>query len=113
MGPGSSFFRKLLTRHLLYDILLPALPPKDLAQTMSIADRVLAVLADVSEVDEVRRNLELRLYDLDILDSLKTVELIVAFSEKLGVEVSPAELEREQWATPSKIVTFMEDRLRQ
>ena len=78
---------------------------------MSTADKVLAVLADVAEVDEVRRNPNLRLYDLDILDSLKTVELIVAFSDKLGVEISPAELEREQWATPSKIVAFMENRL--
>jgi D-alanine--poly(phosphoribitol) ligase subunit 2 len=80
---------------------------------MSTADRVLSVLADVAEVDEVRRNPDLRLYDLDILDSLKTVELIVAFSEKLGVEISPAELEREQWATPRKIIAFMEDRVGQ
>lgn len=78
---------------------------------MSTAEQVLAVLADVAEVDEVRHSPDLRLYDLDILDSLKTVELIVAFSEKLGVEVSPADLEREQWATPSKIVAYMEDRL--
>ncbi len=78
---------------------------------MSTSEKVLAVLADVAEVDEVRRNPDLRLYDLDILDSLKTIELIVAFSEKLGVEVSPAEFEREQWATPSRTVAFMEDRL--
>jgi D-alanine--poly(phosphoribitol) ligase subunit 2 len=78
---------------------------------MSTADKVLAVLADVAEADEVRQNPNLRLYDLDILDSLKTVELIVAFSERLGIEVSPAELEREQWATPSKIVAFVEGRL--
>jgi D-alanine--poly(phosphoribitol) ligase subunit 2 len=80
-------------------------------QIMSTADKVLAVLADVAEADEVRQNPDLRLYDLDILDSLKTVELIVAFSERLGIEVSPAELEREQWATPSKIVAFVEDRM--
>lgn len=79
---------------------------------MSTAEKVLAVLADVSEVDQVRQNPDLRLYDLDILDSLKTVELIVAFSEKLGVEVSPAELEREQWSTPSKIVAYIEEKLR-
>jgi D-alanine--poly(phosphoribitol) ligase subunit 2 len=80
---------------------------------MSTADKVLSVLADVAEVDEVRRNPDLRLYDLDILDSLKTVELIVAFSEKLGVEISPAELEREQWATPRRIIAFMADRVGQ
>ncbi len=78
---------------------------------MSTAEKVLSVLAEVAEVEEVRRDPDLRLYDLDILDSLKTVELIVAFSEKLGVEISPAELEREQWATPRKIIAFMEDRV--
>ena len=78
---------------------------------MSTAEKVLAVLANVTEVDEVRHNLDLRLYNLDVLDSLKTIELIVAFSEKLGVEVSPAELDRDQWATPRGIVAFMEDRL--
>lgn len=80
---------------------------------MSTAEKVLSVLADVSEVDEVRRDPDLRLYDLDILDSLKTVELIVAFSEKLGVDISPAELEREEWATPRKIIAFMEDKVGQ
>ncbi len=79
---------------------------------MSNSEKVLSVLAEVSQTPEVRQNLDLRLYDLDILDSLKTVELIVAFSQQLGVEISPAELEREQWATPRRIVTFMENRMR-
>ncbi len=79
---------------------------------MSNAEKVLAVLAEVAETPEVRQNPDLPLYELDILDSLKTVELIVAFSERFGVEISPAELEREQWATPGRIVTYMENRLR-
>ncbi len=78
---------------------------------MSTADQVLDVLAQVAETPEVRANPDLRLYDLDILDSLKTVELIVAFSDKFGVEISPAELEREHWATPNRIVAYMQDRI--
>ena len=78
---------------------------------MSTADQVLSVLAQVAETPEVCANPDLRLYDLDILDSLKTVELIVAFSDKFGVEISPAELEREQWATPNRIVAYMQDRI--
>ncbi len=74
---------------------------------MNIPDSVLDVLAEVSQTPQVRQNLDLRLYDLDILDSFKTIELIVAFSERLGVEISSAELEREQWATPRKIVDFV------
>lgn len=69
-----------------------------------ISDQVLDVLAGVAETDEVRTNLDLALYDLQILDSMKTVELIVALSRDLGVEISPAEFERESWATPRKLV---------
>ena len=68
------------------------------------ADRILAVLAEVAETDEVRTNPNLALYDLQILDSMKTVQLIVALGQEIGVEVSPAEFERDAWATPRKLV---------
>jgi D-alanine--poly(phosphoribitol) ligase subunit 2 len=75
---------------------------------MTILDRVLDVLADVSEIDGVRHEPDIRLYDLQILDSMKTVRLIVALSSEFGVEISPAEVDREEWATPRKIVSYME-----
>jgi D-alanine--poly(phosphoribitol) ligase subunit 2 len=78
---------------------------------MTISERVLNVLAGVSEIDDVRHDPDLRLYDLQVLDSMKTVELIVAFSSEFGVEISPAEFDREEWATPRKIISYMERRL--
>jgi D-alanine--poly(phosphoribitol) ligase subunit 2 len=78
---------------------------------MSVAEQVLDTLARVTQVDEVRTNPDLRLYDLHLLDSLSTVELMVSFSEQFGVELSPAEFEPEQWATPSKIVHDIEQRV--
>ena len=66
--------------------------------------KILTVLAEIAETDEVRSNPELALYDLQILDSMKTVQLIVALGQEIGVEVSPAEFEREAWATPRKLV---------
>jgi D-alanine--poly(phosphoribitol) ligase subunit 2 len=80
--------------------------------TVSLAAKILDVLVEVTEVDEVRQGLELKLYDLQILDSLRTVELIVAFSETFGIEISPAELTAGQWATPGRIVADLERRLR-
>jgi D-alanine--poly(phosphoribitol) ligase subunit 2 len=77
---------------------------------MFTPQRVLEVLASVAETDEVFRNPDLPLYDLQILDSMKTVELIVAISREFGVEISPAEFEREQWATPGKIIADLEAR---
>jgi D-alanine--poly(phosphoribitol) ligase subunit 2 len=72
--------------------------------TTDPTEKILTVLADIAETDEVRTNQELALYDLQILDSMKTVQLIVALGQELGVEISPAEFERESWATPRKLV---------
>ena len=74
-------------------------------------DKILAVLVEVAETEEVLKQPELALYDLQILDSMKTVELIVALGRELGVEISPAEFEREAWATPAKFVEDVERRL--
>jgi D-alanine--poly(phosphoribitol) ligase subunit 2 len=78
---------------------------------MSTAERVLAALAKVAETDEIRRNPELELFELSILDSLGTIQLMIALSDEFGVEISPAELERDDWATPRKIVAYMERRV--
>ena len=75
------------------------------------SDQVLDVLARVADTEEVRTNPDLALYDLQILDSMKTVELIVALQQELGVEVSPAEFDRDAWATPAKMVTDVQKRL--
>lgn len=76
-------------------------------------DKILSILAEVAETDEVRTDPELALYDLQVLDSMKTVQLIVALGEQLHVEISPAEFEREAWATPRKLVEDVLRRLAQ
>ena len=42
---------------------------------------------------------------------MTTVQLIIAFSTEFGVEISPAELDREEWATPRKIISYIERKL--
>lgn len=81
--------------------------------TADTSDKILDVLANVAETNEVRSNPDLALYDLQILDSMKTVELMVALSSEVGVDVSPAEFERENWATPRKLVADVLGRLGQ
>ena len=77
----------------------------------AIHDQVIEVLARVSDTEEVRANPDLALYDLQILDSMKTVELIVALQQELNVEISPTEFDRDAWATPAKMVADVEKRL--
>ena len=72
---------------------------------------ILEILARVAETDEVRSQPDLALYDLQILDSMKTVDLIVALQSELDVAISPAEFEREAWATPAKLVADIQGRL--
>ena len=79
--------------------------------TISVSSKLLEVLKTVAETDEVERNLDLPLYDSQVLDSMKTVELIVAITQEFGVDISPAEFEREKWATPRLIIADIESRL--
>ena len=79
--------------------------------TTATSDQVIDVLARVADTEEVRTNPDLALYDLQILDSMKTVELIVALGQELNVEISPAEFDRDAWATPAKMVADVEKRL--
>lgn len=75
------------------------------------SDQVIDLLARVADTDEVRTNPDLALYELQVLDSMKTVELIVALQQEMGVEISPAEFDRDAWATPAKVVADVQRRL--
>jgi D-alanine--poly(phosphoribitol) ligase subunit 2 len=78
---------------------------------MRTSDRVLTVLAEVAGEPSVLDHLDLPLYEQDVLDSLGTVELILAFEQEFGVDIAPSELDRSLWATPQHIVSFMEARV--
>ena len=70
---------------------------------MNTSSRLIEVLKTVAETDEVERNLDLQLYDSQVLDSMKTVELIVDEmpweqppDPVVGLRVHPADLELRQ-----------------
>ena len=77
-----------------------------------LSDKILRRLASICGTDEVRLNPDLALYEREFLDSMKTVELILAMEEEFGLHVSPAEFERQMWATPRKMIADIEGRLK-
>jgi D-alanine--poly(phosphoribitol) ligase subunit 2 len=79
---------------------------------MSNQEIVLQELEKITGTGQVNLNLDLPLYDEDLLDSLSTMELIVALSERLGISISPAEIDRQQWATPRKIIAYVEEKVK-
>jgi D-alanine--poly(phosphoribitol) ligase subunit 2 len=77
----------------------------------SIADEVFSALESLTRTGEVRCDPDLDLFELCLLDSLGAVELLVRLSDRLAVRLSPAELDRDLWATPRKIIAYLEARL--
>ncbi len=77
----------------------------------SIEGSVLNILERVSGTSEVRDNPDLELFDQQILDSFDLMCVIVELSDTLHVEISPAEVEREEWSTPRKIVAYVQNHI--
>jgi len=75
--------------------------------TEPIDQHVLAIVADLIGSDLVRTEPSIRLYDLGLLDSLRTVELLIALSDEFGIDIAPSEIDRESWATPRDIVELV------
>lgn len=74
---------------------------------------VLEILARVTENDRVLSELDLPIYDRQIIDSLGTVELIVGLGEAFQLEISPADVDLKAWATPRLLMEDVERRLSQ
>lgn len=77
----------------------------------STAEKTIQTLAEVTETDRVRTEPDLPLFDAGLLDSLGIVTLIARLSDEFGIDISPAEFERETWATPAMLVHDLERRV--
>ncbi|HDR7891181.1 D-alanine--poly(phosphoribitol) ligase subunit 2 [Bacillus toyonensis] len=72
-------------------------------------NQVLNVLEEVCENDIVQDNLDVQLFEEGILDSFATVSLLVEFQERLNIEVSISDFDRDEWATPNMIIAKLKD----
>ncbi len=72
---------------------------------------VLSILQQITGTDQVQRDLDLPLFERHVLDSLGMVELMIQLSDEFGVDISPAEIDRAQWASPRLIVEDMQRRV--
>ncbi|OTW83750.1 D-alanine--poly(phosphoribitol) ligase subunit DltC (plasmid) [Bacillus thuringiensis serovar sumiyoshiensis] len=72
-------------------------------------DQVLTVLEEVFENDIVKDNPDVQLFEEGILDSFGTVSLLVEFQERLNIEVSISDFDRDEWATPNMIIKKLKD----
>ncbi|QJI69770.1 D-alanine--poly(phosphoribitol) ligase subunit 2 [Staphylococcus haemolyticus] len=75
---------------------------------MEFKEQVLDLLADVAENDVVKENPDVEIEE-GIIDSFQTVGLLLEIQNRLGIEVSIMDFDRDEWATPNKIVEALEE----
>ncbi len=73
-------------------------------------EKVLNLLEEICEDDAVRDDMEINLFEEDLLDSLAFTELLVAIEEQFGIVISPSEVERKDVETPAKIIKLIQAR---
>lgn len=73
-------------------------------------EKVLGILEEICEDEVVREELDINLFDEDLLDSLGLTELLVKIEEDMGIVIAPSEVERSDMETPSKIIALVKAR---
>ncbi|WP_418831123.1 D-alanine--poly(phosphoribitol) ligase subunit DltC [Paraeggerthella sp.] len=76
-----------------------------------LEERMLCILEDICDDDEVRERRSEDLFALGLLDSMGAIELLVTIEEEFGVSIAPTEVERDEMNTVDLIVRQVEIRL--
>ncbi len=71
---------------------------------------IIKILCEICDTDQIEKDPDIEIFREGLLDSFGTVEFLVAIQAQLGIEVAPSEVERDAWATPNKIIAYLEDR---
>lgn len=74
-----------------------------------IREVILDQLSEITGEDEIKRNPDIELFSGGLLDSFGIIQLFVAIQEELNIEIAPTEVDREMWATPNKIIAYLEE----
>ncbi|MBN9645743.1 MAG: D-alanine--poly(phosphoribitol) ligase subunit DltC [Terrisporobacter othiniensis] len=73
-------------------------------------ETVISIFEDVLECDEIRDDLDMNLFEAELLDSLAIIEVLVEIEDRLGIALQPTDLERSDMATVNNLVKFLENR---
>ena len=74
---------------------------------MEFRDQVLDLLTEVAETNVIKENPDVELFEEGIIDSFQTVGLLLEIQN--NIEVSIMDFDRDEWATPNKIVAVLEE----
>lgn len=75
---------------------------------MDFEKLALEIMEDVCETDEIRDDLDMDLFDAGLIDSLATINIILAIEEKIGVRLQPTDFEKKDISTVNNFKAFLE-----
>ena len=73
-------------------------------------EKVLGLVEEVCDDDVVREDLDMDLFEEELMDSLAFAELLAMIEDELGVVISPSEVVRSQVNTANKIIALVEEK---
>ena len=73
-------------------------------------EKILDLLEEVCDDDVVREDLDMDLFEEDILDSLGFAELLTMIEDELGVVIAPSEVVRDEVNTANKIIALVKEK---
>ncbi|HBG6048161.1 TPA: D-alanine--poly(phosphoribitol) ligase subunit DltC [Clostridioides difficile] len=73
-------------------------------------ETVIEIFEDVLGTNEIREDLDLNLFETELLDSLAIIEVLLEIENRLGIELQPTDLERKDMSTVNNLVKFLETR---
>ena len=76
-----------------------------------IREQILEMLEEICEDEVVKEDLDINLKEEGLMDSLAFVEMLVRIEENFGLSIAPTEVTYEEIDTPSKVISYIENRL--
>lgn len=70
-------------------------------------DKVIDIIVEISENEEIRNNLEIDLIESEIIDSLGFINLISRLEEEFDIEIQPTQVKPETWRSIDGIVKLI------
>ncbi|CAK7018109.1 MAG: D-alanyl carrier protein [Peptostreptococcus russellii] len=78
---------------------------------MELQEKVIEIFEEVLGTDEIKEDLDLDMFENELLDSLAIIEVLLGIEEKLGLSLQPTDLERKDMATVNNLVAFLKTKL--
>lgn len=72
-------------------------------------DRIIEIIEELTEYDDLKSNINVDLFEENILDSLAFIELIEALEDEYNIEIQPTQINPDTWRNVDSICEMVEN----